>query len=372
MLLARRGQRVLVLDRASEGSDTLSTHALLRPGVVQLRRWGLLDAVVASGAPPIRRTIVHYGDEAVPVSIKARNGVDAFYAPRRTALDSIIVRAAREAGADVRFGVTVTGLLRDIDGRVSGVEARDGSGASHRFNAPITIGADGVRSLVARGVEAPTYWQGTGGGAVVYAYFAGLDGDHYERLYRPGASGALIPTNGGLVNVSALVPSDRFAREIRHDVEGGFWRALGEAQPAVAARIARAERTTRFRSFPGLASFHRQPWGPGWALVGDAGSFMDPIGAHGISTALRDAELLARAVLDVHTGAVAEEQGLGSYQQRRDDLSRTLFEAIDHVSTHRWDLDALRERLMQMSAEMTREAEALVRLDESSAAGVAA
>jgi len=372
MLLARRGLRVLVVDRSSEGSDTLSTHALLRPGVVQLHRWGLLDEVVATGAPPVRRTVFHYGDEVVPVNIKLRSGVDAFYAPRRTALDPILVRAARRAGADVRFGVSVTHLQRDRDRRVTGVEVRDADGAAVRFEAPITVGADGIRSLVARHVDAPVHWRGTGGSGVVYAYFAGVEVDGYEWLYRPGATGALIPTNGGQVNVSAVVPATRFAREVRTDVEAGFWKLLFEADPSVAGRVADAERTTRFRTFPGVPGFQRQPWGPGWALVGDAGSFMDPIGAHGISTALRDAELLARAVADVHSGAASEAEALRSYHEARDYLSRHLFDAIGHVASHSWALDGLRERLLRMSAEMTRESEALEALDTPAAVPVAA
>jgi flavin-dependent dehydrogenase len=372
MLLARRGLRVVVVDRAAVGSDTLSTHAMLRPGVVQLHRWGLLDRVAASGAPPVRRTVINYGDEPVAVNIKPRSGVDAFYAPRRTVLDAILADAARAAGAELRFGVTVTGLLRDATGRVSGVEGRDASGNPMRLEAPITIGADGTRSLVARGVQAPAYWQGRNSGAVVYAYFAGVDVDGYEWAYRPGMASALIPTNDGEVNVSAIVPAARFVDEIRPDIEAGFWNVLRKANPGVADRVARTERTTRFRSFPGLAGYHRQAWGPGWALVGDAGAFLDPIGAHGMSSALRDAELLARAVTDIHGGMAPEHEALAAYQQARDELARHIFETTDAVAAYDWDLDTLRDLLMQMSAEMTRESEALETLDQPLTASSAA
>lgn len=372
MLLARQGLHVVVVDRAAEGSDTVSTHAMLRPGVVQLHRWGLLDRVAVSGAPPVRRTVIHYGDEPVAVSIKPRSGVDAFYAPRRTVLDAILADAARADGVDLQFGTTITGLLRDATGRVSGVEGRDASGNPLRLEAPITIGADGTRSLVARGVQAPAYWQGSGSGAVVYAYFAGVDVDGYEWAYRPGVASALIPTNGGEVNVSAIVPTTRFTGEIRTDIEAGFWNVLREANPDIAARVARAQRTTRFRSFPGLAGYHRQAWGPGWALVGDAGAFLDPIGAHGISSALRDAELLARAVTEIHSRTAPEHEALGAYQQMRDDLARHIFDATDAVAAYDWDLATLRDLLMQMSAGMTRESEALEHLDQPFTASRAA
>lgn len=372
LLLARRGLRVLVVDRARPGADSLSTHALLRPAVLQLRRWGLLDEVAASGAPPIRRTLIHYGDEVVPVDISARNGVDAFYAPRRTVLDPVLAGAAVRAGAEVRYQTSVRDLVRDGRGRVAGVELVSAGGVRSVARAPVTIGADGIRSTVARRVAATGYWHGREGGAAAYAYFEGLDVEGYEWLYRPSAAGALIPTNGGQVNVSVTVPATGFATRLRPDVEHGFWRVLAEADPAVAERVRRARRVSRLRTFPGMAAFHRQAWGPGWALVGDAGSFMDPTGAHGISSALRDSELLARAVAHVHSGAASEEEALAGYQRTRDDLSRGIFEALDAVTTWRWDMTDLRKQLVAMSAEMGREADALERLDLPTAARRAA
>lgn len=121
MVLARAGLRVLVVDRSRYGADTLSTHALLRGGVLQLARWGLLNEVIAAGTPPVQRSVFHYGEERIEVPIRPAAGVDALYAPRRTVLDPILVDAARDAGAEVRFGLTVTGLCRDGTGRVTGV-----------------------------------------------------------------------------------------------------------------------------------------------------------------------------------------------------------------------------------------------------------
>ena len=119
MLLARHGRRVLVVDRGSYGADTVSTHGLMRGGVLQLHRWGLLDRVVAAGTPPIRRTTFVYGrDDDVVITIKPSFGVDALYAPRRTVLDPILVDAAVAAGAEIRYGITVTDVSRDDRGRV--------------------------------------------------------------------------------------------------------------------------------------------------------------------------------------------------------------------------------------------------------------
>ena len=119
MLLARCGLRTLLLDRGTIGSDTLSTHALMRGGVLQLSRWGLLDEIVAARTPPIRRTTFTFGDERVVINIKPAHGVDALYAPRRTLLDRTLVHAAIDAGAEVHDRTSVIDLLVR-NGRVSG------------------------------------------------------------------------------------------------------------------------------------------------------------------------------------------------------------------------------------------------------------
>src|SRR5262249_28618223 len=121
MLLARWGARVLVVDRAPAGSDTLSTHMLMRGGMVLLERWGLAGEVLRGGAPPVRWTTFHYGEARVDVPIKPRHGVDFLLGPRRTLLDPILVSAAERAGAEVRHGVKVRGLIAGPDGRVRGV-----------------------------------------------------------------------------------------------------------------------------------------------------------------------------------------------------------------------------------------------------------
>ena len=128
MLLARQGRRVLLLDRDRYGADTLSTHALMRGGVFLLSRWGLLDRIVEAGTPPVRQTRFDYGTDSATVAIKPTPGVQALYAPRRTVLDPVLVHAAVAAGAQVRFGVDVAGLLRDDSGRVVGVHGRDRTG----------------------------------------------------------------------------------------------------------------------------------------------------------------------------------------------------------------------------------------------------
>src|SRR5262245_44825523 len=171
MLLARAGLHVLVVDRSRYGSDTLSTHALMRGGVVQLHRWGLLDRIVDAGTPAIRRTTFRCATDEIVIPIKAAHGVDALYAPRRTVLDPILVDAAAAAGADVRFGVTVTGLRRDRNGRVTGVEGRLDTGRPVAVDATLVVGADGLRSTVARHAGAGIERTGAGATAVTYGYW---------------------------------------------------------------------------------------------------------------------------------------------------------------------------------------------------------
>ena len=111
MLLARGGLKVLSIEAARRGTDTLSTHALMRGGVLQLHRWGLLDAVVASGTPAIRATQFIYGDDVETVDIRPGDGIAALRAPRRTVLDVLLLDAAGAAGAEIRSPARVTRLL---------------------------------------------------------------------------------------------------------------------------------------------------------------------------------------------------------------------------------------------------------------------
>src|SRR3954454_8339602 len=129
MLLARAGLRVVVVERSQRGSDTVSTHALMRAGVLQLSRWGVLRDLVRAGTPAIRSTAFHYGDGvSTHVSLRSSPGVDALYAPRRHLLDRLVVEAAAASGADVLHETPVVGLLRGDDGRVLGVRIPSASG----------------------------------------------------------------------------------------------------------------------------------------------------------------------------------------------------------------------------------------------------
>jgi flavin-dependent dehydrogenase len=343
MLLARQGRRVLLLDRDRYGADTLSTHALMRGGVFLLSRWGLLDPIVDAGTPPVREARFDYGTgPATTLPLKPTYGVQALYAPRRTVLDPVLVNAAVSAGAEVRFGVGVTGLLRDGAGRVVGVHGRDRTGATAAVRAALTVGADGIRSTVAREAGAATLRAGTGAGAIIYGYWSELPVDGYEWFYRPGHSAGMIPTNGGEVCVFAGVPAPALAT--RGDLRVTYHRLLTAATGGAGGRLAAARPPGRLRTWVGLPSFVRRAHGPGWALVGDAGSFFDPLSTHGITDALRDAESLARAVDDLDRYAIDRELATGP-----------LFDVVDRIAGYGWDPDQIQRLLRELSAAMSAE-----------------
>lgn len=368
MLLARGGMRVLIVEAARPGTDTLSTHALMRGGVLQLHRWGLLDAVAAAGTPAIVATEFAYGDEIETIDIRPGDGISALRAPRRTVLDRLLFEAARAAGADVRTPARVTGLLTH-GGAVSGIEGIDrGTGTSFRATAPLIVGADGRNSTIARAVGADVRRRGTASGAIVYGYFPGLPRDRYHWAYRPGATAGVVPTGDGLACVWAGTPTSRFTHRRSASLDADYRSLLAEADPPLAAAIGTATPVGTLRAFPGQPGWIRALAGPGWTLVGDAAYFKDPITAHGITDALRDAELLADAVLHAPHGGRAQLDALREYEHTRDRLSEPLFDITDRIASYQWDLAELREQLVELSQAMRAEVDALLALDKARAA----
>lgn len=333
MLLARRGLKVLAIDRAEYGSDTLSTHALMRGAVVALDRWGVLDRVKQAATPPIEYNDLRYGDRELTLEV-ATAGRTPLYAPRRTVIDPILVDAARAAGAEVRFGVRFEAVITDRTGRVCGIRVRDEHDRTASIRADLVIGADGLRSSVGRAVDAPITRQGSGRASSILRYWADVDVDHdrYHWLWGDQIGGGIIPTNDGVVAVFVGMPPARFAAEARGDIENTYARILTALDPSRAASVTAATPAGPYRSFPGVAGRFVRPHGPGWALVGDAGYFKDPAAAHGMADAFRDAELLADAVV---TGDFV------GYERTRDRASRAVFDALEKVVSFEWDLDTL-------------------------------
>jgi 2-polyprenyl-6-methoxyphenol hydroxylase-like FAD-dependent oxidoreductase len=365
LLLARAGAKVVLVDRGRRGSDTVSTHGLMRAGVLQLLRWDVLPEVIAAGTPPVRNVIFHYADgEPVRVTLRPSAGVDALYAPRRHLIDRLLVDAAAAAGAEVLHETTATALLRDSTDRVAGVRVLGRRGGTTDLQASFTIGADGIRSTVAEEAAAPVVQQGSTEGAVLYRYYEDLPAEGYEWAYGDGTAAGLIPTNDATCVCVATSP-DRLRLLRRSGSEQAFNTVLATAAPTFVDRVAAATPASSLRGWAGARGFLRRCWGPGWALVGDAGYFKDPITTHGMSDAMRDAELLADALLAVLSGA-PDAAALAAYERTRDSLSSQLFAVTEAVAGFDWDLDRIRVLLREVSSAMADEVDYLQALPQRS------
>ena len=335
MLLARLGHDVVVVDRATFPSDAISTHSIGRSGVVQLQHWGLLDAVLGSGAPAIRQVTFHAGGEAITRTIKAKAGVDLVVAPRRYALDAILARAAQNAGADLRTGVTVTGVRRDERGRVIGAYGHDRAGVSVGLRCRYLIGADGLRSSVVRLVGAAPQEVRPKGGAIQYAYYSGSLWTGIEFFVTERTFAGVFPTHqGACIWVCTPSVDARVVRRTSSSRASAFGDLVDRAAPELTARMRRTRRTSPVLGMLCQPNQIRQAYGPGWALVGDAGYYRDAVTAHGISDAFRDAEGLASALDQVLSGRADGATGLAAYQRRRDQALREIFEITCQLSAY--------------------------------------
>jgi 2-polyprenyl-6-methoxyphenol hydroxylase-like FAD-dependent oxidoreductase len=317
MLLARQGFRTLLVDRATFPSDTVSTHVIHPPGAAALQRWGLLDQVVATGCPPVGRYSFDFG----PVTVAGAPGTAESpyaYAPRRTLLDKILLDAAAAAGAEVRQNFSVDELLTAEDGRVTGIR---GNGTLER--AGVVVGADGRNSIVAKTVQPTQYEQHPPLTVGYYSYWSNLPTDTFEAYSRPGRGFAVCPTNDDLTLVIGGWPHAELA-EHRTDVEATLLETFALA-PAFAERIRDAKREERLVG-TSVPNYFRVPYGPGWALVGDAGYSRDFITAQGITDAFLDAENCARALAAALSGARPYDDALAGYQTARDTRAMPVYQ----------------------------------------------
>lgn len=325
MLLARKGYRVLLVDKASFPSDTISTHLIWPHAAEVMDSWGLLDRVGESGCPPVAlKMVFDVGPFALRGGVRETNGGRGGYCPRRTILDQLLVEAAVESGVELREEFTVDALLSDGD-QIKGIRGHGRNGAQVEETAPIVVGADGVYSLVAKAVDAAEYDTRPALATYYYSYFSEIDIDDVEQyIGLPNQGAAYFPTNDGLTLVVAAWPAGRF-HEVRKDIESNVM-SVHRQIPGLAERLDAATREEKWYGTAGVPNYFRKPFGPGWALVGDAGHSKDPLTAQGISDAFIDAENLARAVDDGFSGRRPLEQTLSEYEQRRNERVKPLFD----------------------------------------------
>jgi flavin-dependent dehydrogenase len=240
-------------------------------------------------------------------------------------LDALLVDAAAAAGAEVRPGFAVHELLVEDD-RVTGIR---GPGGVER--AGVVVGADGRHSTVARAVGPEQYHEKPPLLAGYYAYWGGLPmSGRYETYVREDRAFSAWPTNHGQTLLVGGWPYAEFEAN-RADVEGNFLAMLDQAPP-FAARVKAARRESRFAG-ASVHNYFRTPYGPGWALVGDAGYNRDFVTAMGMQDAFRDAELCASALHEALTGARPYEVAMKDYQSARDAAVLPMYEFTTEIAT---------------------------------------
>lgn len=332
MLLARKGYRVLLLDRATFPSETVSTHMITVAGSAQLRRWGLLDQVEATNCPPVRNIILdlsfeQFGNFTLTGFPPPIDGdFAAIYAPKRVVLDKILVDAAAKAGAEVREDFTVTEILMDGE-RVTGIRGNTRGGETVTEKARLVVGADGKHSLVARSVDASMYATAPAGTCGYYTYWSGVPITSLEFYTRPNRTIVAFPTNDNQAAIFVEWTNQEF-HTFRANLEENFLMTLAEIAPDLARRVHGGKRAHRFMGTAELPNFFRKPYGPGWALVGDAGCHKDPITAQGITDAFRDAEFLSQAIDAGLSGRQPLDEALACYERFRNEALMPLYEFI--------------------------------------------
>ena len=329
MLLARRGYRVLVVDRSTFPSDTVSTHVVQPLAAAALGRWGLLDRLTATGCPPIHTYAFDFG----PFAISGRPGPDdspVGYCPRRTILDKLLVDAAAEAGAEIREAFAVEEVIVE-DGHVTGIKGRTKGGAAVSEHARVVIGADGRHSLLAKVTQPQTYNERPPLLASYYSYWSGVPMDgRFEIYIRPNRGFAAVPTHHDRTLVIAGWPYAEFEAN-KKDLEANFLETI-QLAPSFADRV-RAGKREEPLAGAAVPNFFRKPFGPGWVLVGDAGYIKDPITAQGINDAFRDAEGCAVALDAWLTNERSFDEALADYQRDRDQHVGAMYEHTCQLAT---------------------------------------
>jgi flavin-dependent dehydrogenase len=353
MLLARRGLRVLVVDKASFPSDTFSTHAINRAGMVQLDRWGVVEALKEAGTPMLHRGSVGVRDQVFAQDLPAPAA-----APRRTVLDKLLLDEAVEAGAELRERFTLKALVEE-DGRVVGITGETADGTRLEERAPIIVGADGLHSLVARLVGAPTTYEEPSYNVGSYAYFGGIAEGTLEIYFAEGHAAGVFPTNDDTSCVFTMRPVAHFP-EYKAGVEAAFFKTLEGISAALHDRVRSATVESRFRCGADIPAFYRKPYGDGWALVGDAGFHKDPVTGHGITDAFRDAELLANAITTgLDESDTSLDEALSEYEQRRAEMSAEPFRTTQRIARFDWKDDELLALFLEHLASVEKEASEL-------------
>lgn len=345
--LAQAGHSVLLLDRDAFPSDTLSTHGLNFMAVDSLRRLGALDKVEAAGFRRVYRHRAWIEDIAVDAPAGPRGTYSL--APRRAVLDKVLLDRAVESGAEFLERTRVDGLLME-DGQVCGVIAHKIGGERTEQRARVVVGADGKQSWVAEWVGAERYNERPTGRPIYYGYFAGVEPvpeATFEIFFTGERIGFCLPMRPDEHCLVIEARGEEFDA-IRSDPMGWFMKTYS-ALPGMASRVEAARLEGKLLGTRGVDNYFRKPYGPGWALIGDASYVKDPCTAYGIGDALLQAFWLSRALGDWFDGAPWEST-MAAYQEMRDTRLGPLYEQTTAATAARDisepDLNALRAVLI--------------------------
>jgi 2-polyprenyl-6-methoxyphenol hydroxylase-like FAD-dependent oxidoreductase len=331
MLLARKGYRVLLLDKASFPSDTVSTHVIWPHGAEILDSWGLLDRLAATGCPPVALNMkFDVGPLALVGGVLDTNGGRGGFCPRRTVLDKLLVDAAVESGAELRENFTVDALVWDGD-QVVGIEGHGRNGGTVEERAKIVIGADGVHSFVAKAVQAPEYDTVPPLVTAYYSYFSGIDCVDIEQYVLLGEGAAYFPTHDRLTLVITGWKSSKF-REVRADVERSVKKVHAKI-PNSLERIEAGRQEEKWVGTAGVPNYFRRPYGPGWALAGDAAYERDFLTAQGISDSFIDAQSLSEAIDAGFSGRQPLVEALADHEKNRNERVTPMYHFSCEIAT---------------------------------------
>ena len=319
--LARAGIEVTLLDRATFPRDKTCSEYLSPQASRILAGMNALSEVETSGAAQLAGMRVHAPNGAtIHGEFAANHGFrgyrDRGLAIRRTILDSILLERARASGVNVEEGVRVTDVLRNATGAVSGVKIIDAYGNAGERPAQLVVGADGLRSVMARRLDLirPSRWPKR---IALVAHYSGVehDGEFGEMYVDRGGYCGVASVDNGVTNVAVVVPASR-APEIAVD-RTEFLESWIAERPKLAERFSRAERVSPVRATGPFATSARRAWVRGAALVGDAAEFFDPFTGEGIYTALRGGEMLSSLAAESLRGNRSSESALREYERAR-------------------------------------------------------
>ena len=319
LLLARQGRNVLVADRDEFPSDTMSTHFMNLAAVGSLKRLGVLDDILAAGFRRVTRHRSWVGD----CCFEGPAGPPGTFSlcPRRVVLDSVLMDHAVKAGAQFEHRTRVEGLINDGE-RIEGAVLQTAGGERREVRARIVIGADGRSSKVAEWVGAEEYDAVPALRPAYYGYFHGIEPRPeatLELMFGGDQIAFLFPMREGEDCIAIEMQPEDF-EEFRSDHAAAFDSRLRRL-PEMARRMKNAHLEGKIMGVKGIDNYFRRPYGPGWALTGDAGYLKDPSTGSGIGDAVDVSFMLAKALGD----GADWEPTMSAFHQKRDEVMKPMY-----------------------------------------------